>query len=531
MKNGYFQLVNVMRGFGIKLIPPKDGGEGIRMDELLKYLEPLNLNYDVKALRSAVLTGEETVFPLSGAGECPVRNEEYAMETSSDNMQTSVRFFPPSETGQRITMDEFIKDLRYRNIVWGTQMAVLQEHFMSEDDYCRDLIVAKGKEPRHGTDAKIEYYFNTDVHIQPTMREDGSVDYFHLNVINHCRRGDVLATMIPADEGEPGVNVMGTRIKPRVVRKSVFKYGNNIELSEDRQSLVSMVDGHVMLVDDKVFVSDVYQVENVDLSTGNIDFEGSVEIGGNVAANMSVVARGNVIINGVVEGAYIEAGGNIIVARGINGMSKGMLKAGGNIVAKYMENVEVEAEGYIHTESILHSNVSAGTEITVEGKRGFVTGGHVQARNRVTVKNLGATLGAPTIVEVGADPKVKAEYLQMQKEVSEIVKAIKDIQPVITNFAQKKAKGARFTEDQIQFVKNNIRLLETKKQELEQKNNALRKMQTVFASWNKADVIVKGEVCAGTNIIIGDVAMTVQGSYVYCKFERRDGEVKMAPLT
>lgn len=531
MKNGYFQLVNVMRGFGVKLIPPRDGGEQIRLDELIRYLEPLDINYDIKALKEAILTGEETLFTLSGAGECPARNEEYILETSADNMQTTARFFAPSETGKRMTMDEFIKDLRFRNIVWGTQMAVLQEHFMSEDDYCRDLVVAKGKEPRHGTDGRIEYYFNTDVHIQPTLKEDGSVDYFHLNVINHCRRGDVLASMIPADEGELGMNVMGARIKPRIVHKAVFKYGNNIELSQDRQSLLSMVDGHVMLVDDKVFVSDVYQVENVDLSTGNIDFEGSVEVNGNVAANMSVVARGNVIINGVVEGSYIEAGGNIIIARGINGMSKGVLKAGGNIVAKYMENVEVEAGGYVHTESILHSKVSAGTEVTVEGKRGFITGGHVQARSRVTVKTLGATLGAPTVVEVGADPKLKTEYLQLQKEVSDIVKTIKDIQPVISNFAQKKAKGARFSEDQIQFVKNNIRLLETKKQELDQKNNAMRKMQTVFASWNKADVIVKGEVCAGTNIIIGDVAMTVQGSYMYCKFERRDGEVKMAPLS
>lgn len=60
----------------------------------------------------------------------------------------------------------------------------------------------------------------------------------------------------------------------------------------------------------------------MDLSTGNIDFEGSVQVNGNVSSNFVIRAGGNVIISGVVEGAYIEAGGNIIIARGMNGMAR-----------------------------------------------------------------------------------------------------------------------------------------------------------------------------------------------------------------
>lgn len=161
------------------------------------------------------------------------------------------------------------------------------------------------------------------------------------------------------------------------------------------------------LVEGKVFVSDVYEVENVDLSTGNIEFEGSVQVRGNVSSNFEIRAGGNVIISGVVEGACIEAGGNIIIARGMNGMAKGNLRAGGDIVAKFLENATVSAGGYVNTESILHSNVTAATEIQVTGKRGFITGGHVRAGQRIEVKTLGATLGAPTVVEVGVDPEKK----------------------------------------------------------------------------------------------------------------------------
>ena len=103
----------------------------------------------------------------------------------------------------------------------------------------------------------------------------------------------MLAQLIPEDPGEPGMNVFGVQIKPRAVKRAVLKFGHNIALSEDRMSITSQVDGHVMLVGDKVFVSNIYEVENVDNSTGNIDFEGSVQVNGNVCSGFAVSARGN----------------------------------------------------------------------------------------------------------------------------------------------------------------------------------------------------------------------------------------------
>lgn len=529
MHNGYFQLVKLPAGFGIKLIPPADGGEAIRLQELISYLDNLQITYNLNSIKQALLSEKENVCFLVAA-ECPDVEERYQLQVSSDNMQVIARFFPASENGKRLTFDEVLKDLRFRNITSGIQMNVLQDHFQSEGIYCTDLVVAKGKEPRHGTDARIEYYFNTDIHAQPRMQDDGSVDYYHLNIINHCKKGDVLARIIPADEGDYGYNVLGSRIKPREVKRVSLKYGNNIELSEDRMSISSKVDGHVVLVEDKVFVSDVYEVENVDLSVGNIEFEGSVQVNGNVTSNFVVKANGNVVVNGVVEGAHIIAGGNIIIARGMNGMAKGTLQAGGNVVAKFIENANVQAEGYVNTESILHSEVIAGTEIVVSGKKGFITGGHVQASQKVEVKTLGAELGAPTIVEVGVNPKLKAQYMQLQKEITEIVREIKNAQPVIANFTEKRAKGVRFTEEQLKYVKQTAVLLETKKKELEEKNAMMQELQLMFNPQQKACVKVTGEVYPGTTIIIGEVSMAVQTPYQYCRFEKIAGDVKVTAL-
>ncbi len=529
MQNGYFQLVKAPNGFGVKLVPPMGGGEDIRIVELLEYLDGEKISYELGTLKRAIEEGREQVCFLA-MGECPVVNEKYQLKVSSDCMSATARFFPASETGQRLSLAEIMNDLRYRNIFTGVQMQVLQDHFMSSDYYCTDLVIAKGREPKHGADDRIEYSFNTDVHAQPEEKEDGTVDYYNLNMINHCKCGDVLARIIRGENGEPGVNIMGKPIPPREQKRATLKFGKNIQLSEDRMSISSLVDGHVMLVDNDVFVSDIYEVENVDTSTGNIEYTGSVQINGNVTSNFVVNASGNVIINGVVEGAQITAGGNIVIARGMNGMAKGTLKAGGNVISKFIENATVEAGGYVNTGSILHSNVNAGTEITVTGKRGFITGGHVQAGSQITVKMLGAVMGASTIVEVGVDPQVKVAYAQLQKEVVELVKQIKSEQMVITGFAEKRNKGARFSEDQIKYVRDTAVKLEQQKKELEQKNNEMKVLLDKFDLQSNANVVVKGEVHPGTTIIIGDLSMVVQKKYDFCKFEVVRGDVKAVPL-
>lgn len=531
MQNGYFQIVSTVGGgYGIKFYPPVDGGENVKIGELVSWLDGHNISYELGALKQFLESGKEITCHL-GRGECPIINESYKLDISEDQMQAVVRFYPPSEGGERLTINDFLSDLRYKKIVSGIQMPEVQEHFQSEGIYGTDLVVAKGKPARNGKDAEIEYLFNTDMRVRPTMKEDGSVDYFNLNVINHCYAGDVLARIIPEDEGEYGMDIMGNRIKPRDVKKAVLKYTNYVELSEDKMSISSKVDGHVMLVDDKVFVSNIYEVENVDISTGNVEFNGSVQVNGNVASNFSVHASGNVIINGVVEGAHIVAGGNIIIARGMNGMSKGVLEAGGNIVAKFIESATVCADkGYVSAGSILHSDVTAGDEIVVDGKRGFLVGGHARAANKICVKTLGAEMGAATVVEVGVNPALKREYNEIQKQVMDLMKEIKNAQPILVNFAEKRSKGATFTPEQLSYIKGIAKQMEANKLLLIQKNSKLQDLQEIFTNQKRAAVEVTNEVYPGTTIVIGDVSTTIQSSYKYCRFVREQGEVRMGPL-
>lgn len=530
MSNGYFQLICKKDGSYLKLFPAAEDGEAIDVSELTNYLMQKNILYDLTALNNAIRGLEEvTIFKLN---DTPANRERECCKVtiSPDKMQAVARFFAPAEGGELMTKEEFLNDLAQMKIVEGIREDSI-DSFFRKRTYCTDIIIAEGKEPRHGTDARIEYYFNVDLKVKPTVKDDGSVDFFHLNTINHCDKGDMLAKLIPEDAGEYGINVLGEKIKPRDVHRAYLKFGKNIKLGDNSLEIYSEVNGHVTLVEGKVFVSNVFEVENVDNNTGNVDYEGSIQVNGNICENFTVKAKGDVEIRGVVEGAYVEAGGDIIIARGMNGMGKGTLKAGGNIVSKFLENVKsVMAGGYITTESILHSTVMARSEVTVSGRRGFITGGKVCAGNTITVKTLGSSMGADTIVEVGSDPSIKMRLQELQTSGMEINKILRSIQPIIDASNQKIAKGIKLEPEQLKYALSLMKLRDAKNEQLRAETKEMFDIENELGLMAAGQIIVTGEVYPGTKICIGDISTVVKSQSHYCRYIKEAGDIKMVGM-
>lgn len=527
--NGYFQLVCHETETAICLYPATDGGTPLDINEVTNYLTMKNITYDsVSLYKEAVNLKEKKKIVLNKDKSLPER-EMFVLSVSQDKMSAVARFYPPSEGGELLSAEEIFNDLTHRKIVSGIKKERI-EQFLKEREYCKDYVLAEGKEPIQGTDATIEYYFNTDPKARPTLNEDGSVDFFHLNALNHCKEGDVLARLFRETQGEDGENVFGERIKPREVKKQNLQFGRDITLSEDRTVITSNVNGHVSFVDGKVFVSDVYMVENVDNSTGNIEYEGSVQVNGNVRSGFAIKASGNVEVRGVVEGATIEAGGNIVIARGMNGMSKGVIKADGNIISKFLENATAIAGGFVESDSVLHSNIMAGTEINVTSKRGFITGGRVCATHAVNVKHLGSAMGTDTIVEVGVDPEKKQRYADLQKSIVTIKKELDTMLPVLQANKEKIARGARFLPEQIAGFKQLVEVAKAKQEQFLKEMAECEELKIMLEGTQDATVKVFGDVYAGTRIAISDVSLYVNETVSYCRFVKSQGDVKMTSL-
>ena len=526
--NGYFQLVTESDKTGIRVFPPKDGGDSLNYDDVKEYLDARGISFVPAVLNEALTEATGEVVVLNETGIYPER-ESYRLTISRDKMEATAFFYAPSEGAELMSPKEFLEDLAYRQITFGIQKEAIIA-FFSAREYCKEIVIAKGRKTREGENARIEYMFKTNLRAKPTMREDGSVDYFNLNIISHVNEGDKLALLIPEDPGDPGQNIFGDILKPHPVKSARIKAGKNTQLSEDELLLTATTNGHVTLQEGKVVVSNVIQFENVDVSTGNIVYDGSVEVKGTVATGFKIKAGANIIVKGVVEGATLTAGNDIILERGINGMGKGEIVAGGNIITKFIENAKVNARGSITSESILHSNVSAGTEITVLGKRGFIAGGRVTAKDKITAKVLGSEMGANTDIEVGADPKLKLRIKELQQAVTDSQKKLESIQPTIDSVTKRLRAGGKLTPEQTRQAQQLMTMSKVLASQIEKNTNELADLQQRLAESKDAYVAVEGTAYPGTTIQIGDQVTTLKSEAQYCRFELRDGYVKTGPI-
>lgn len=523
----YFQVINEESGTGLKLVRKETP---LIVTEVAEYLTQHKISFNLTELNKAIMSVKDVlVIGLCRQRSFPIR-EEFVLNVSDNKMQVVGRFYPPSNDGSFMDKNEILGDLRYKGVAYGINQEIIDE-FIKERSYCTNVILASGKEPRHGRDAYVEYLFNTDVKARPTLQKDGSVDFFHLNIINHVKAGDCIARLHPEDPGDNGRDVYGNVIKPRSVKREILKFGRNIDLSENRRELYSQVNGHVNLVEGKVFVSNVMEVENVDISTGDIDYEGNVQVNGNVCSNFKINARGNVEVRGVVEGAEITASGNVTIARGVNGMSKGVIKAGGNIIAQFVENARIEARGYVETGSILHSNVSAGTEIRVGGKKGFITGGYVCATNLIEVKTLGSELGANTIIEIGINPDTKRRYHELEEMIKADTKAINAARPVLDAAKAKIFSGVKLSPEQAKNIQDLSNVVTLKKKGIEAAAKEMEQLDELMSVSNEAQIIVKDKVYPGTKIVISDVSRIIKTQAQYCRFIKSKGDVAIVGMT
>ncbi len=218
---------------------------------------------------------------------------------------------------------------------------------------------------QEGTSGGFQSLFERKQKDAPEDEEDHAIikysDLGHLLVVHP---GEQLMHRIPP---VPGKN--GRDIKKRVVLAKAIpaqEFGKNLQgaapAPDDPDLLVATLGGQPVLLADGVIVNPVIEVPDVDLNTGNIDFEGTIRIAGDLKSGMRVKVAGDVIVNGTVEAAEIVAGGNVAVHGGIIGhadarpgshalpANTARIRCEGSVKAMFMENAHIEAGSTILVE-------------------------------------------------------------------------------------------------------------------------------------------------------------------------------------
>ncbi len=531
-KNAYFRLNISDKDTLLQIFPAQEGGKKLELKEVTNYLELKGLNkYNLKELNDAITIPTQEVRQVYvGDGRATYENEQMEVTVSSDKMLVFCHFYAPSNKGKMMTEKDIFADLQSRNIVRGIDKAEVQR-FLSERQYCVDYVFAKGTPPVNGEDARIEYFFNTNLNLRPKKNEDGSVDYRELNTISRVEEGQMLAKLHPAVPGKPGVDVYGGPVQGRQLKTLKLDFSNNISLSEDKTEIYSNVTGHASLVNGKVFVADVYDVPaDVDNATGNIVYDGNVTIKGNVKTGFSVTAKGDIIVEGVVEAAYLSAGGQVIVKRGINGRSKGRVEAKGNIISKFIENAVVVSGGFIETGCILHSQVSAEEDIRVSGKKGFVSGGLIRAGNLVEAQTIGSAMGTVTQVEVGAPPAVKVHYDELGQEAAKVKESLDKMRPILVNFNEKLKKKEAVAPERMQHVQAIAQNYKKEQEKLAELQAEMKQLHGKIQMSNNAKIKIKGTIYPGVSITISDVNLNIKSERSFTKYVKERGEIVARPM-
>ena len=531
-RNGYFKLDVGEMGVLLRVCPPENGGKPLEAREVLEYLEKRGYGSFDKAELNRALSAKEGVQRLYvGEWNGYEENESMAVNISLDKMLAFCRFYPPSSKGRLLTEADIIDELRSYQVQVGINQEEIRK-FLKERQYCVNYILAKGIPPVNGKDAKIEYFFNTNLNLRPKKNADGTVNYHDLNTISHVERGQLLAKLHPAVPGKPGKDVFGGAIQGRQEKSCKLEFGNNITLSDDKTEITSDVTGHASLVNGKVFVANVFEVQaDVDNTTGDVFYDGNVNIKGNVKSGFSVRAKGDIVIDGVVEAAYLSAGGQIIVKRGINGKGRGKVESKSNVITKFIENSTVVAGGFIETGSILHSRVSAGIDIRVSGKRGFVNGGVIRAGSLVEAQTIGSEMGgAHTSIEVGVDPEVKERHGVLQEKMEELQKEIAKLRPALVNFQERLQRKEKISPERMQQMQGIAKAFKEKQQELAASRLEYQELHGQIQMSHSAKVAVKGSIYPGVSITISDVSMNIKSERSFSKFIKEKGEIAVRSL-
>ncbi len=524
-KNSYFTLDIDESQVYMNFYPAVSDGEKLKIAEVSGYLDRAGIkDYDLKVINDLIVNSDQpSRLKISSKGAAQI-DERMELKVTSDAMYAIVRFFPPSNRGKRITESEIRKDLEYHKVKYGITEDKIQEH-MTEPEYFRNIILAMGTAPVQGHDGKINYRFNTDKKARPKLNEDGTVDFHKLNNISHVRKGDVLAVITPADKGTPGCNVFGVELRPDKVVKVNFNKGNNLAVSEDGLQLISMVDGYATLEGDKIFVSDVYDVPaDVDNSTGDIEFNGSVVVHGNVRTGFCIKCGGNIEVYGVVEGADLDAGGDIILHRGVQGMRRCQIHAVGNLVSKFIESATVSVDGYINADSILNSQISAHGDIVVSGKGGSIIGGNVRSTTLIEASNIGTPMGVATSVEVGVDPTVQDRIKEIDAMIKDKTAEIEKLSQLVTVFRKKQEMGT-LTPDKLPMIAQFTKTIILDKTDIKELMIEREAKEELAGENVDAKIRVVKDIHQGTKITISGDIMILNDKYTHCQYSKRDGEI------
>lgn len=347
--------------------------------------------------------------------ECVVgiaKDAELNIDVSIDKMQVELIITAPY-AGSIPSVKGVIQFLTQHSITRGIgvkRIRTLLEQVsqaLPGEESC--LTVAKGLPPKKGRDSYVKPLVPNALErvLAPKSDTDAKVDMRDFGELLCVEPQQIVAKRMPPSIGRSGFTVTGEVLSPEPGELKPIKLGDNVFIPDDQENQVfAKVAGLPKYANGVISVDDVYMSKGVNVATGNIKYNGAVIVNGDVTENMKIIATGDVTINGFVESAYIESGGDIIITQGATGKMQDIdcqLIASGGIFLEHGQGLHMDAGKQINViKQLAYSNVKCKENIivgAVDNPQGKLFASVISCSKSIIAGHLGAVSGSSLSID------------------------------------------------------------------------------------------------------------------------------------
>jgi uncharacterized protein (DUF342 family) len=306
---------------------------------------------------------------------------------------------PESRVVNYPSVEELKQVLADSEVVYGINESALQQMVMNKT-YRVCIEAATGMSPTPAKPGRIDILVDISSRGKPRALPGGRVDLRDIGYIVNVRKNTQLLRSIPSVPGIQGKMVSGKTLSVLLPPSVLLVPGNGTRfLDQERNVLVADIDGAVVVYTNgkaEVLTEKVVP-GSIDYSTGNIFFSGNLKIEGTVRSGFAVEAEGNILIGGSVEDAKVSALADVDIVGGAAGSNNGVIKCGGTLKTRHIQNFSVQAQHVVVSEDLVHCDIWA--EATIIAKT--IVGGTVSAGTSIDADSVGTVAEAKTVVDLG----------------------------------------------------------------------------------------------------------------------------------
>lgn len=432
------------------------------------------------------------------------------------------------------TREDIEEALAENNIVYGIDEKFL-DHLTKQPAFNVPMDIAVGTPEKTGDDGYLKYLVETKRELKPKIRKDGSINYFDLGFVHNVEKGEPLCEVHFATKGDDGTNIFGVTLEGKFGRDPDIPIGQNTEFDKETNLVVASLAGNVVVNPKGIIdVQDTVRVSgNIDNSTGNISFVGDVFISGDVMSGFKVESKGSIHVKGTVEGAQLTAEKDITVERGINGMNRARIVAGGDLKSKYIQNTNIETGGNISADGIMHCIIECNGSVELSGKQGALIGGKSVIAQMLVAKTLGTEAHVATFINMAGSGIAHSKTItKLKKELSVIETEIITMQQTLVWCADLIKKGVALKPFQINAFEKSKLNLSTRAKDREDKMLEIEEVQKLLNDIDPMTCFIKcsGRVHTGVKITFGMQTMNVQASFMNSRVMLIEGEITISPM-